>query len=69
MTFSMKQNLVGAMAMEAEYRKLQNKWEAKTNFGYHDKLKQFGFANTTEYERAKDEYYFKSTLTYNYGWG
>lgn len=57
----MAQNLAAAMAMEKVYRKLQNKWEAKTNFGYHDKLKQFGFANTTEYERAKDEYYFKST--------
>lgn len=56
----MAQNLKAAMAMEKVYRKLQNKWQAKTAFGYHDKLKQFGFADTIEYERAKDEYHLKN---------
>ena len=56
----MAQNLKAAMAMEKVYRKLQNKWQAKTAFGYHDKLKQFGFADTVEYERAKDEYHLKN---------
>jgi len=56
----MAQNLKAAMAMEKVYRKLQNNWEAKTAFGYHDKLKQFGFADTVEYERAKDEYHLKN---------
>ena len=46
--------------MEKVYRKLQNKWQAKTAFGYHDKLKRFGFADTVEYERAKDEYHLKN---------
>ena len=57
----MAQNLKAAMAMEKVYRKLQNNWKAKTAFGYHDKLKQFGFADTVEYERAKDEYYLKNS--------
>jgi len=57
----MKQNIKAAMAMEKVYRKLQNNWKAKTAFGYHDKLKQFGFADTVEYERAKDEYYLKNS--------
>ena len=56
----MAQNLKAAMAMEKVYRKLQNNWQAKTAFGYHDKLKQFGFADTVEYERAKDEYHLKN---------
>ena len=56
----MAQNLKAAMAMEKVYRKLQNNWKAKTAFGYHDKLKQFGFADTIEYERAKDEYHLKN---------
>lgn len=56
----MAQNLAAAMAMEKVYRKLQDNWQAKTAFGYHDKLKQFGFADTVEYERAKDEYYLKN---------
>lgn len=56
----MAQNLKAAMAMEKVYRKLQDNWRAKTAFGYHDKLKQFGFADTVEYERAKDEYHLKN---------
>lgn len=56
----MAQNLKAAMAMEKVYRKLQNDWQAKTAFGYQDKLKQFGFADTIEYERAKDEYHLKN---------
>ena len=57
----MAQNLKAAMAMEKVYRKLQNKWQAKTAFGYHDKLKSFGFADTVEYEQAKAEYELKTT--------
>lgn len=53
-------DLLKAMAMEKKYRKLQTKHAEKTVFGYHDKLKQFGFADTIEYERAKDEYYLKN---------
>lgn len=56
-----EKRLLDAMAMEKEYRKLQTDWEAKTAFGYHDKLKKFGFNDTIEYERAKDEYYLKTT--------
>lgn len=56
----MAQNLKAAMAMEKVYRKLQDNWQAKTAFGYHDKLKKFGFADTVEYERAKDEYHLKN---------
>jgi len=56
----MAQNLKAAMAMEKVYRKLQDNWQAKTAFGYHDKLKRFGFADTIEYERAKDEYHLKN---------
>ena len=54
-------DLLGAMAMEQEYRELQTDWEAKTAFGYHDKLKVFGFNDTIEYEAAKDIYYLTST--------
>jgi hypothetical protein len=54
-------DIKNAMAMEREYRKLRSNWQAKTAFGYHDKLKAFGFADTIEYERAKDENYFTST--------
>lgn len=46
--------------MEKVYRKLQDNWQAKTAFGYNDKLKQFGFADTIEYERAKDEFHLKN---------
>lgn len=57
-----KKNLLDAIAMEKEYRKLQTAGtEAKEAFGYHDKLKQFGFADTVEYERAKDIAYLKNT--------
>lgn len=56
----MAQNLKAAMAMEKIYRKLQNNRVAKDAFGYQDKLKQFGFSDTVEYERAKDEYYLKT---------
>lgn len=56
----MAQNLKAAMAMEKVYRKLQDNWQAKTAFGYHDKLKKFGFADTVEYERAKAEHYLKN---------
>lgn len=52
----MAQNLKAAMAMEKVYRKLQDNRVAKDAFGYHDKLKQFGFADTVEYERAKAEH-------------
>ena len=54
-----EKNLLEAMAMEKEYRKLRLDWKAKTAFGYHEKLKQLGFDNTSEYERAKDEHYLK----------
>lgn len=57
----MAQNLKAAMAMEKVYRKLQNNWQAKTAFDYHDKLKRFGFADTVEYERAKDLYFLKNS--------
>lgn len=57
----MAQNLKKAMAMENSYRKLQNNRTAKDKFGYHDKLKEFGFADTVEYERAKDEYHLKNS--------
>ena len=53
-------DLLKAMAMEKKYRKLQTKHAEKTAFGYHDKLKKFGFNDTIEYERAKDEYYLKN---------
>jgi hypothetical protein len=54
-------DLLGAMAMEKEYRKLQTAGtEAKEAFGYHDKLKQFGFADTVEYEFAKKKYHIKN---------
>jgi len=51
----MAQNLKAAMAMEKVYRKLQDNRTAKDNFGYQDKLKSFGFADTVEYEQAKAE--------------
>ena len=57
----MAQNLKAAMAMEKVYRKLQDNRVAKDAFGYQDKLKRFGFSNTVEYERAKDEYYLKNS--------
>ena len=53
-------DLLKAMAMEKDYRKLQTKHAEKKAFGYHDKLKAFGFNDTVEYERAKDEYYLKN---------
>ena len=56
----MAQNLAAAMAMEAEYRKLQNDWQAKTSFGYQDKLKEFGFADTVGYEQAKKQFRFSN---------
>lgn len=57
----MTQDLIGAMAMEQEYRLLQTDNDAKTAFGYHDKLKAFGFNDTIEYENAKIDYYIKTT--------
>ena len=57
----MKTNLEKAMEMEKEYRKLQTDHKAKTEFGYNEKLKEFGFNNTAEYERAKDEHYLKTS--------
>lgn len=56
-----KKRLTDAMAMEKEYRKLRLDWEAKTAFGYHDKLKSFGFSDTVEYEKAKRDYYLKTS--------
>ena len=56
----MAQNLKAAMAMEKVYRKLQNNWQAKTAFGYQDKLKQYGFADTVEYEQAKKQFRFSN---------
>lgn len=56
-----EENLLKAMKMEKEYRKLQTDKKNKTKFGYHEKLKAFGFRNTVEYEEAKDKYYFKNT--------
>lgn len=56
----MAQNLKKAMAMEKSYRKLRNDRTAKDKFGYHDKLKEFGFADTVEYERAKGEYWIRT---------
>jgi lipoate-protein ligase A len=53
-------DLLGAMAMEKEYRKLQTDWEAKTAFGYHEKLQAFGFADTVEYEQAKKQLRFSN---------
>lgn len=45
-------NLDAAMAMEAQYRTLSG--EQKRDFGYHTKLRDFGFESTVDYERAKD---------------
>lgn len=56
-----EKRLLDAMAMEKEYRKLQTDWEAKTAFGYHEKLQAFGFADTVEYELAKAEHYISNT--------
>jgi hypothetical protein len=53
-------DLLGAMAMEKEYRKLQTDWEVKTAFGYHEKLQAFGFTDTVEYEKAKRLYYISN---------
>ena len=53
-------NLLAAMAMEEEYRTLRLDWEAKTTYGYVEKLKAFGFADTVEYEHAKNKYYFEN---------
>lgn len=63
----MTQNLKAAMAMEKIYRQLQNDWKGKTAFGYHDKLKRYGFADTVEYEQAKRQFHF-SNLHLPYEW-
>lgn len=61
----MAQNLKAAMAMEKVYRKLQDNWQAKTAFGYHDKLKQFGFADPWTGTIGKlSEMYPKSVIRY-----
>ena len=56
-----EQNLQRAMTMEANYRKLQDNAVAKDKFGYHNKLKAFGFEDTVSYEWAKDKYYLKNS--------
>lgn len=56
-----EQNLLDAMAMEVEYRKLRLDAQAKAEFDYHGKLQAFGFSNTIEYENAKKDYYIKSS--------
>ena len=56
-----EKRLLDAMAMEKEYRKLRLDHRAKTEFGYHDKLKAVGFNDTIEYEKAKSEYYLANT--------
>lgn len=57
----MAKRLKAAMAMEEVYRQLRTNRVAKDAFGYQDRLKQFGFTDTVEYERAKDEYYLKNS--------
>ena len=54
--------LLQAMEMEKKYRKLQTNHKAKTEFGYHDKLKGFGFEDTVVYEQAKAKYYLDKRL-------
>jgi hypothetical protein len=56
-----EEKLQDAMNMEDSYRLLQSDGKAKDTFGYHDKLKSFGFDDTVSYERAKDEYYLKNS--------